>query len=304
MEENKDILRALIVETLEIKEIPLCENTIHKILYKLKQTLPDNNSIKGQIPFYWFLYGPFSEDIRRMLYELTQDNIIEPLTTANEKEVFRFKREIAKPNNRDYADAKERLMEILKDVNPFNITPFIRDIYNTYAPSPFITMFRLDYQDSLKKFYKKIQLGKSDSGLLRRLENMIYDCESELIENPLFEQYNSYFSTFVTTADRIFDLCPDQENIIYLERLSQLGDYSVWNTFGKGIRIIVHDEDYNSREKDWIKKYNRVLTNYINDIESFDKWVLSSGVRNRLFSTKSTEGSKNILPSLLGDYAL
>lgn len=50
---------------------------ILKILFKLKKELPDNNPLKENIPYYWYLHGPYSDVVDHDLKSLVFKNLIE-----------------------------------------------------------------------------------------------------------------------------------------------------------------------------------------------------------------------------------
>jgi len=52
--ERNKIVQALITRIFKNKNILLTRIKIHKILFKLKVELPEHNTMKDYLPFYWW----------------------------------------------------------------------------------------------------------------------------------------------------------------------------------------------------------------------------------------------------------
>ena len=315
MMDGYDTLGALITQIFKHTHIKgVSKTAIHKILFKLKRELPENNMIKEELPFYWYNYGPFSEVINTKIIEFKKSGVLGEHVTSTEKTVCVLEREITHHReDDDFLEAVSLLRNILKTVNPYNFKPFIDEIYRHNAPSRFIPLLKLDFIEQLEKYIEQIPSPQTTLDVfnetygktfneLDSLEEVLYECEGNLPSDPLFESFNTSFSSFVTTASRIFDYMKNGGDPIFLEQLGSIATEKVWYTFTKGARMLYHDSYYDEYVPQWKENYDKYLYFYKRDVESLNTDALRGITPERLFTPMHTERSKNILSSAIDGY--
>lgn len=338
--ERNKIVKALITRIFMNKDILLTRLKIHKILFKLKVELPEYNTMKDYLPFYWYDHGPYSEVIDNNINDLVDNGYltaypeedyillgiadifpnmetgIKPhcdfaLITDKATKELTTRREyrIDIPNIDDFEYAVKRITYINK-YTMYNFKPFVRDIYLKYEPYVFMHTFNLDFRDQLEVF--KIYLGRKQRTLdeylykypeVDRLEDILYDCEADIPLEDLFIPFNNLFSSFITGSSKIFDYVRKYGDNLYSNELLYLTSDIIWKAFAKGVRILKHDNFYDNKLEEWNYMYKASLTNLSTSIDRFNKTVLEEIRRDRLFSADNlNERSKRILSSVVSGY--
>lgn len=292
--ETNNVVQALIYKVVSNKNYTkLHERIIHKALFKLKISLPEDNIIKDYLPFYWQSDGPFSDVVKENVERM---EIIEILERYNIK--------IPIPNIDGFGEALKNLVLILEDLYPKNYDAIVEDIYREYAPYSFMVTFRFDFITSFKSYIEKKLSEQSDTGTtIDKLEYILYNCESELLLDPLFRSFNTSFSSFVTNANIVFDYIRENDNIFLLyELLADIAEI-IWDTFSQGVRILdkCHDKYYNTRLVYWKKEYNKSLHHFYRSLYEFNSIVLRDAKMD-VSCVILEEKLKKLLPSIIDVY--
>lgn len=267
-----DAIKPLIIALLETTDesVPIFKTTIQKVLYSLKNELPEDNKIRRYLPYYWYLHGPHSDIVKNSIYELEASGILTTYETSMGKKAFRLAGEVSYKVDDDLKDAIIRSENILRKVRRMGLNAFIKKIYDSNAPTAFIPMFKLKFLDPLEDYstYHRISTKTIES-----LENVLYDSEANLPSDALFDEFNPSFSSFVTSTSRILNFFIETEepkrDPIVLNYIFNISSENVWWTFANGIRIIDHDEFYNNSIMLWEAEYGRYLSLYSNKIDEF-----------------------------------
>lgn len=307
------VLQGLITQIfLRKKDNQLPKYAIHKILFKLQLELPNDNSVKKRIPFYWYNHGPFSEVIENNITWLKENDILKEYPIQEEKTLLGLEKEIKLPETTDFKEANEILNSISYHVDFYHISSFVDEIYRKYAPCAFMPLFKLDFLKAMEEYVKRVSSGQQTLNLfiddysnLDKLESILYDCESELPLVSTFKPFNDSFSSFVTSTGRVFDYIREEGEDTLFSGKEVLSIAEVtWLTFAKGIRIldIGHDKYYNNKLDVWKNQYKQSLISYYNDVDNFNSKALAEIKQDRLPFCTPTERSKNILSSVVEGY--
>ncbi len=294
--ESRDFigLRGLILKLFENKGIgtPIYKTAIHKILYKLYTVLPDDNKIRDQLPFYWYNYGPFSEVVAGELSALAESGILVEVTADSGNTMLQLSGPGEYPDTSDFEEASYHLENITKNVDLYNIKPFISEMYNNSAPVKLYPLFKLGFLDPLTKLADKPIVTRRE---ISSLERTLYKCEAFLPSDNIFDDFNESFSSFVTSTARIFDEIDDGEDTGYLTDMCSARTEQTWMAFTKGVRILHHHDYYNQKVPHWNILYERSLKTYIRDIEIYYEDVLADLKRERLKVVFVLKGVKELL---------
>jgi len=257
------------------KDYGFTATNLHKSLFKLKKELPENEHLQCILPYYWYRHGPFSEVVAQAVEQMELDGLL-----VKERDVLHLNRERVTQDLSLDKDVRRGFKSALKHFNPYNAAAFIEEIYKDYAPYPFIPAFKIDFIETINKYTSNLTLGQiqldtySDVSILR---DYIFECETELPTNPLFDQFNTLFSSFTTDALRVFNYLREVDNdAVLLNKVLRMAEDYVWTTFAYGIRIIEHDSAYDINLKTWNEIYNNSLNELSSQVRAFRSDILST----------------------------
>jgi hypothetical protein len=288
--ELKEVILFLFDEIKKAEYQGATEYKVLKLLYKLKEELPIDHSLKNSIPFYWYFHGPFSDPVRSELNELQGQYL--------KKEHYRGYQLLNLIQEREFdsdiidIDVQKITHNLMEGKIFFNIE---RMVYDENAPYKFMPYYKFDFLDTLKSYEQTIKNGEENSDLIEKAIETCYDCESKLTSNPYYLKYEDLFSKFLTNIDKL------NRNELWLSYFTEIKQeaQSVWNTFGNGVRVKHHDNYYNSSELDWDKHFKSELNLLDLSINRLSKIARKSSRKEKV---KFSETSKRILSSTLGTY--
>ena len=307
---NKKTIRDLIIEVFQEKNKPLPGYLIHKILFLYKVNIREKNSLlANNLPFYWYRYGEYSEPIAECMTELQNEGILTAtplkhhyklgnLYTLNKIKLGTYS------SNLDSKDVDE-LKKIVHSVDESMGGEFNKELYVKYAPYEFQILYNKTYLDSLNEIaYTDITLKTND---INELVDTLIDSESKLVSNQLFDDFNRLFSSYFTTAYRIFKYYKEEHkdksylNKSYLKDLAYISQ-KIWFVFVDGIRIMddAHDEYYNGRINIWKELFEKDIIDLEKAIKAFNKTIkVDMGGKGR---TSLSKDEKEILSSVIDGY--
>ncbi|MCP1714260.1 hypothetical protein J2T58_000087 [Methanocalculus alkaliphilus] len=289
----------------------LSKRAVHKILFKVRATLPDDDPVRKNIPFYWYNYGPFSEVVEVSIDTLKANGILREEETHRGKSLLMLNNTLSDPLN--VLERASAIVEgIVREFDPYHIEPFVNKIYRDDAPYEFMPLYKVDYltlleeyivsrpagQITLNRYIEDVTIPEID-----HLEKIIYDCEAELIEEPLFDEFNDGFTSYVSGAGKAFDIIrKDEDNAHLVAAVTCKTAVEIWYTFAKGVRILEkgHDEYYDNKIDQWKREYWSALSTMIPGVHRFNRTIRESVC---LTSNRHvTDRSKRILSSLIEGY--
>lgn len=297
-------------------DLRVSKNIIYKILYDLKKQLDADNPIRDTLPFYWYFYGPNSDSLKEHIHKMEKRGIIDQQELKDGRPLLHWKREISHTDESGLDEAHEKLKKILSSFDISKAEEYRESIYRRYAPFSFQNTFKQDYLKQLKSFNAKIQFkivledNENEDEILKeysRLENLLYTSENELSVHPVFEDFQEYYSSFVTGTLRILETNMEVSDFNKFNLGTETLDFlnkSTWNTFARGVRIPDegHDSSYNDNVPEWCEIFDSSLTGYENIINDYDTqsidFIGMSHLRSRILDNKS----KSVLSSSICGY--
>lgn len=291
--------------------LKLPKTAVHKLLFKVRVALPEDDPIRKNLPFYWYKYGPYSEVVESTIDTLKLTGILQEEKT--DKGVL-----LLKPTHRltdsvnVLEDVSATVEKLVKEIDPFHIEHFVNQVYRDDAPYEFMPRYKMDYLVQFKKYLTSHPanqctlnrfLGDSISPDVDRLENIIYDCEAELVEEPLFDEFNDEFTSYVSGAGKAFDMIrKDEGNAYPITKMTSETSINIWLTFAKGVRILDkgHDEYYDGKLEQWGQEYRISFLNMIPKVRAFNRNIRESG--RHTIPREPDERSKRVLSSLIEGY--
>lgn len=306
------ITQALISQIFSNKKyLKLPRRMIHKILFKLEDLLPEDNIIKNYLPFYWYTYGPFSDVIKYNIEIMEKNGILKNYPISGKNILLELKKEVPIPKINGFEESISELILILEDVNPRNYNAIVEEIYRKSAPYSFMVIFRYDFINQFKYYAKRKTSGKltidesfGSPIVIDDMEDILYDCEAELLLDPLFKPFNEQFSSFVTSTNMVLDYIRSNHENFLLDKLLVDTSEKIWETFAQGIRILGkgHHKYYNKELENWKKEYNKSLYGFNKSVYSFNSAISKEVKIDRPFSGNLDEKSKKLLSSIINDY--
>ncbi len=225
---------------------------IQKLLFKLKQELPENDYLKRVLPYYWYDNGPFSEIVANGITQMIYEERVKQIDADGYKllELNRSKVPVAEEGIEP--EIYEALEIILEQHDPSHPQPLIDEVYWKYAPRKFIPLFAIAFQ----RAFRHHMMTKNIEELLS-LEDVLYECEATLPLEPFFESYNELFSLFVSYTSLLFDEARDGGRSVGFSLTDRVAA-SLWARFAKGVRVLPdgHDGFYDNKLQRWLSRFN------------------------------------------------
>lgn len=267
-----------------------------KSLYELKRNLPDDNSLKEKLAYYWFKAGPFSENVVAALDKMISTNIVSKIPN-HDYELYTLNPEYTGKrlctHNTELIQAREILSRIIDNMRPFSIDNEIKSQYENDAPSRFYPNFKLEFLKELNLYCRRLEFAtdqKNRKELLEKQENLgklILDSTVSLPPDSLFSDFKRMYFDFETAFTRLLKINPKSitnEHIQLIKESLELGA-KIWDTFAYGARIIKHDAAYDDRISDWKRDFVTQVQVLAPEVNGFYNTV-SKIVNSRDFDEK------------------
>jgi len=243
---------------------------IQKIFFHLRERLDDDNAIKNLLPYYWYIDGTVSDTVQETVdYGLEVGALeTEPTARTGSGDWYEPTGEyIPSGDSLDHDDmetAKEEVKNVLEDdYDVFsNHDEKIEDIYED-APYDFQRFFKFKVIFELDRFANSRPLFLGPDGL----KSQVTTAEAYLPLDAEFEEFNTVFSRYVNTAKRYFDLVSDEDRKL-ADKFKQLSE-SIWRLYCQQLRLLEHDEYYESYLERWENDYERTRALVTNDLVEF-----------------------------------
>lgn len=267
-----------------------------KLLYQLKQELPEDHPLRENIPFYWYRHGPFSDIISQKLDELIGQYLLK--VPYGDKFKFRIRPEFEiEEINYDHEIIDQKVIKIIKKLMNRDVFDYIAKIVYKKAPYPFMPLYKLKLWKNIEDYRDSIIKNDENPDLIESAIELGYKCEARLPFESYFSKYEDLFSNFLTSWDRIYqnDMAdfyfPNIENNVE----------TVWYTFAYGLRVKKHDKFsiYENQVIKWDIKFQKELINLRSDLKQFRRIARKSSNGNKV---EFSDTSKKILSSTLGTY--
>jgi len=310
-----EVVSRLIQQIYQVRpDLKLPKTAIHKILFMVRATLPENDRERRHLPFYWYKYGPYSEVVESSLDALKLQGALREEKTQTGKTLLALNARPAVPGS-VCEDASAVVGRVVRELDPYDIEGFVNRIYRNHAPYEFMPRYRVDYlapfkdclashpkgQRTLNQWYPD---GDEPETLdIDRLEDALYRCEAVLVEGPLVERFNEEFTAYVSGAGKAFDIARKDESIAYpVIKATYASARETWYAFAGGVRILDegHDAYYNGRLRRWEQEYREALAALVPKVSAYTRYVRESA--RRIPPREPDERRKRISSSLIEGY--
>lgn len=219
-----------------------------------------DHELYGQLPFYWYEHGPFSEviasefdNLKKYCYSyssrtfLIEDKYFDNMFYKNL--VFN-----------QYPEIEDIITKITDDKNNF-FNKFDEEIYKDYAPYSFMHPFK----------HILFNTAQNNVALYENfdIENYLNTFLSCISSWPHDGTLDEFFVLFSRLSSRL-ELLNDENQIRYNWYFLRIPIIDSWFTFARGIRIDSHDNYYDNHLESWKKEFNDKLVclkNTINTVE-------------------------------------
>jgi hypothetical protein len=232
---------------------PFTKRQIQKLLFKLKQELPENDYLQRVLPYYWYDNGPFSEIVANSITQLTRGERIRQIDADGYKLLELNRSKVQQGEVAIEREIRDALEIILAEHDTSHPQPLIDEVYWKYAPREFIPLFAIEFQRAFHQHMVTKNIEK-----ILSLEDVLYKCEAALPLEPFFESYNELFSLFVSYTALLFDKAREGGRNVGFSRTDRVAG-SLWARFAKGVRVLPdgHDGFYDNRLRGWLSGFKK-----------------------------------------------
>lgn len=255
----------------------ISKKKIMKILYLAKNKMHDDNSIKKELAYYWYLEGPFSEVVQDSMNHLISTNMITCSKTQT-SETYQFdsnrihiplKMSSDKHNSDDIQKARKYISDIVDDFQ--HIESMVNIIYED-APYTWYKTYKQNFKVKFDNFCAKV-LNDDYNSSMYTYKDITHVLEDAALDFPQFPDFPELYRTFMKFTRLLNSFlhtknCTERKDIFLIfQNMSDL----IWRVFAYGIRIKHHDEYYTEKINEWTLKYNNEMTKldaYINQHQS------------------------------------
>lgn len=301
---REEIIRGLIQNIFSYTSVKLTKTAIHKILFKLRTDLPEGHEVRSCLPFYWYNYGPFSEVVGSVIDTMKENNSLAEEEDRNGNALLSSTENV--PNESGiFSEVNEILLPIVRSVEVSRLDAFVDRIYRENAPYEFMPLYKLDFLKNLDDTVFHIATDSSSNQQINRLENVLFECEASLVDEPLFRNYNQKFSTFATSMERSFTLIRAGESCSKpVAQIIQVPAVEVWYTFARGVRILepAHDPYYNNKITGWCTEFQSYYGKMVTLVDDFSKTSLKYHLLSSNTRHPPDQKTKTILSSIVDGY--
>ncbi len=234
----------------------LPKKTIQKILFKLNKSLPENDSVKNSIPFYWFLEGPYSEVIDQTISMMKNKQIL--LNTDDRYELYKYNpnlqdRRFIDHLECDFEKIRKTISDIVNNTSKFSNLLLVKEVY-AESPILFYPSYKTDFLSHFES-YCDHHINNTTSCNIFTEPILLSELKRSILTippNPIFTDFKILFLKFCQTVEKTFEVKNKKEPkyTIVLKSLKILSK-DIWNTFAYGARILEHDEYYLDKIPDW-----------------------------------------------------
>lgn len=250
---------------------------IVKIFYLLRKRLNDENELKPQLQYYWYIDGPESDTVQKAVNHGVQSGILEKSPTTHTGTGTWFEpvspnQYLDQPNydDDDVEEAIEAVDEVLEeeydlfDQKRSKIEPIYEE-----APYEFQRHFKFEIAPEIEHFVNEDLWACSPD----KLNTIIATSEAYLPLDPAFDEFNDLYSWFVEVASRYLRRISETGENPYTREFQQLAQNYVWNLFSHQLRIQHHDDYYDDSVEEWEEKYEQQRMAAVQALENFEEDV-------------------------------
>lgn len=272
-----------------------------KILFKLSRRLPCGNPVRKHLQYYWYLYGPQSDDVLDAINVMRENKWLVTRRTIYGNPYLAISNQMPDFSSIEGFDKKlidVLLSEILEYVDVCHPNKFYDSIYEEDAPVKFITLFG-------SRFIKTLEYNQHVDfvSLIPDLREVLIKCEEAIPSDPLFNDYRYIFSNYVISVERAFEHIEREPSSSVLSWYIHEVAEDVWKgfVFGNMTRPGCYDEDYESQVIEWRERYYKYLKEVESRVDSFYDFIFNI-VKDECEYNLPDNNSKELLTSIVNNY--
>jgi len=277
----KELIRLVFYNFAKRGRINLSKKQVLKILYQVKMELPQDNTIKDKLAYYWYKNGPFSQ-VFYDNFEDMKNNQIQRVDNS-QLEIYKYSDEYLRKRLVEITDDIEESRTILgKKVEQFvNMNDLMNDVYSKYAPTKFYISYNINFRNKFDNFCSYILDSRKISSKNRYkridVDEFLSEAIIDLQKTELFFQFRCIFKDFSKALYELLGIKSDynEKEKELLLKAKELYD-DIWNVFSYGIRIEEHDEFYNQYERSWKDKYFEEINKLEEKVNLFADLIFKS----------------------------
>ncbi|MDH5020386.1 hypothetical protein [Halobacterium rubrum] len=242
---------------------------VQKVFYYLKKRLDDDNDIAQQLPYYWYLDGPVSDEVQSTVNRARDLGAVE-----TEKSVdggLKFKQAPEGPDLEFTGDsytaaaaALERVLEEDYDIYA-DLEQKLGEVYED-APYEFQRFFKFEVMDAVEEYDQGVPWHYSTE----EISNLIGTAEAYLPVGDQFNEVNKLYSRFYTVAKRYLEVVDDDRH--GSGTFNELAK-SFWQLFCYRLRMVEHDPEYEDDLEGWESDYMMKKESFEAEIKQFREFV-------------------------------
>lgn len=243
--------------SVKTKKTYITKKQILKILYLAKTKMSDDNPIKNQLAYYWYLEGPHSEVVYESIDYLVSNGMVVCHKRKN-SETYQYDSNkkyipLVQPNN--YLDESRKC--ITETVDDFNHTEdAVNDIYNQ-APYAWYKTYKQEFKVKFDDFCKNIIANKKTMYEPKDILNILDDT---VLDFPPLSEFIELRMIFMDFA-KIINAFLRSEYLKYKDKFNVLQTLcnEIWIAFAYGVRVKHHDMYYDHRVDSWKNMYDEKI---------------------------------------------
>lgn len=231
---------------------------ILKTLFLARENLPEGNSVRPLLAYYWYLEGPYSETIYANLGKMVSAGRVDADKTSN-RETYRLVPEYALKQVAPHSDDVEGAsIEIGRVADDFaSVDDAVRQAYES-APFKWYTTYNLEFKPKFERHCGAVLAGRNSRYTDRDILEWLDDAVLDYPTIPEFVGHRMIFMDFAKMLNAFLRWDSYHTRKDMLRTLQVLcGD--IWEVFAYGVRVYHHDPYYDSHADRWMAKYKREL---------------------------------------------
>ena len=247
-----------------------------KTLFLAKKLLPDDNQVKLDLAYYWYMEGPYSEVICANFDKMVENGIVKRRITPKSETYQLAPNQALRPvaTSTDL-DAVRHQISLVASAH-INMHDAIQRAYET-APFKWYTTYNLEFGPKLESHLKDILADRESryraQDILERLDDAVLDYPTDRVfmgHRAAFMDYAKMLNAFLRWDS--YRTRKDMVNVLH-ELCGR-----IWTVFARGVRIHQHDSYYDDRVEAWEVQYKQELAKLDHTVrkwlKEFDKVVV------------------------------
>ena len=226
---------------------------ILKVLFLAKERLPDDNRVKHDLAYYWYMEGPYSEAVYANFDHMISSGLV--LKTHATK-TYRLAPERALKPISSSDDLEEPRREIGRAAKEFpNVHDAVKRAYED-APFKWYDTYNLKFRPKFESHCKDVLAGRESRHSVQEMLGRLDDAVLDYPTIPEFMGHRMIFMDFAKMLNAFMrrdSYHTDKDMLTTLRGLCG----SIWDAFAYGVRVHHHDPQYDDRVGEWTSMYKR-----------------------------------------------